>query len=359
MERALTVESLECFLNDHYSNSKTVILEEGKEKEDLYKIAEAKGIKVKGSKDLAVFKNVYAFPDIANKNGARLPKKELLRALPGIVGKPVNLEHSRKYVVGFYIDYSFKQKTNEVITYGILFKSNFPEEFADIKAAFKEGKLNTSYEIWCPRDKRKLLADGTYALEEQEIAGGAILIKSEPAFDGAKVLDVAKKSNLQDVNLDGWNLEYSSKHLDDELIKADSTVPVAPIVPAPIAKINIVDFHVNCPDCKMSNWNVIKETEEEADVQCTACNGNYTLKFSNLKISDDFKKLSFFYEGRVTCYQCGKNIHFSQFAKADEKIDRNIKCQSCGLVFPLSVCKKDIKNVISIEKANKTDIDSV
>jgi hypothetical protein len=342
MENKITNQDLQEFLNDHYQNSKTTILEEGKEKDDLYKIAEAKGINVKGSLDLAVFKNIYAFADKANKNGARLPKQALLKALPGIVGKPVNMEHNRKHVVGFYIDYSYKQKNEEVVAYGILFKSNFPDEFEQIQSAFKAGKLNTSYEIWCPRADRKLLDDGTYELNKQEIAGGAILIKNEPAFDGAKVLDLAKK--VEAYKIDGFDLEYSSKYTDEDLLTAEAINTL----PTPIVKINVSSFEMKCPICQMKNWETETETVEEAKVKCLSCGKQYQVQFGEAKKINLPDGIDLFYEGAVNCYQCNHPIHFSQFVKPNEKIDRKIRCPLCGLEFPYAICKKEIKTVKSI-----------
>ena len=107
-------------------------------KKELEKIAEARGIKIKGSRDLAVFKTIYAFTDTPNSNGAILPKKELLRVLPQIVGKPININHERRFVVGHYIDYRYKQSENKIMAYGIFYKSNFGKEFEEAKSLFKK-----------------------------------------------------------------------------------------------------------------------------------------------------------------------------------------------------------------------------
>ena len=181
------------FLIDFEANSVTELLEEGgKEEKELFQIAEARGILLKGSRDLAGFKTVYTFTDVANGNKARLPKNILLKALPGIVGKPVDIDHQRNRVIGYYIDYKYIVKGEMVIAYGIIFKSNFAEEWKTCQQLFKDGKLTSSYEIWCPKSKRHYLPDGTYELMEQEVAGGAILFKTKPAFADAKVLEMAK-----------------------------------------------------------------------------------------------------------------------------------------------------------------------
>lgn len=348
MADKLTKQNLEEFLNDHLQFSKTEILEEGKEKEDLYKIAEAKGIKVKGSMDLAIFKNIYAFADEANKNRVRLPEKQLLKALPTIVGKPINFEHNRKNVCGFYIDYSYKQKNKEAVTYGIFFKSNFAEEYEDMKEAFKKGKLNTSFEIWSPKDKRNHLDDGTVELNDMELAGGAILIKEEPAFAGAKVLDIAKKGNVE---LEGFSMDFASVNEEDiivaELKKEESQV-VAPIA-TPEVKIKLVDFKISCPSCGMSSWDVISEDDDKAEVKCSACSTEYDIEFRD-NLMDTLGNFKVYKDGVVSCYQCGNRIPFSYISKANQEIDMNIQCDACGISFSLGTCEKKIKMVKNINK---------
>jgi len=152
-ERITNVDIIN-FLKDFEKESVTEILEEGKEKDEIVKIAQARGINLKNNKDLAGFKTIYTFADKANKNNARLPKGKLLRALPTLVGKPVDIDHNRRYVVGHYIDYRYRQKENMVVAYGVFYKSNFGEEWEKAKKLFKAKKLSTSYEIWCPKEKR-------------------------------------------------------------------------------------------------------------------------------------------------------------------------------------------------------------
>ena len=185
------------FLKDHLMNSETVILEEGKETNDILDVAKARGYILKDSKDLAGFKTIFTFANKANLNKARLPKELLLKALPGIIGKPVDIDHNRIYVVGHYIDYRYIVAKDMVVAYGVFYKSNFGEEWAKALQLFKQGKLATSYEIWCPKENRKYLADGTYALMKMEIAGGGLMFKDKPAFPDAFVLEVAKK-NIQE-----------------------------------------------------------------------------------------------------------------------------------------------------------------
>lgn len=191
MADKITNASVEEFLQDFENRSETFLLEEGKEKDDILEVATAKGYNLKNSHDLAGFKTIFTFANQANKNKARLPQEKLLKVLPGIIGKPVDIDHIRNYVVGHYIDYRYRAAENMVIAYGVFYKSNFGDEWATAQKLFKAGTLATSYEIWCPKDKRKQLPDGTYELTEMEIAGGGLMFKEKPAFEKATVLELA------------------------------------------------------------------------------------------------------------------------------------------------------------------------
>lgn len=185
---------LDNWLIDFERNSEVQFLEDAKEKNDLIEIAKAKGILVEGSIDLGIFKAVYIFPDEANGNKTRVPKEELLRKLPTLIGKPIDIDHIRRYAVGYYIDFRYIEKENKVIAYGIIFKKSFEKEWEKILKLFKEKKLTTSYEIWSPKSKRKYLSDGTFELHDIQIGGGAIILNldnhTSPAFPDAKVLEI-------------------------------------------------------------------------------------------------------------------------------------------------------------------------
>ena len=61
MKERLTNTTLREFLTDFENRSETIILEEGKEKSDLQKIAEARGIQIKNSKDLVSISQNYEY----------------------------------------------------------------------------------------------------------------------------------------------------------------------------------------------------------------------------------------------------------------------------------------------------------
>ncbi len=203
MNDKITNIQLAEFLQDFEKRSTTIIIEEGKERNEVMDIAKAKGILLKGvlaehSIDLAGFKTVYAFTDKPNDNGAILPKARLLKALPTLVGKPINIDHNRRYIVGYYIDFKYVAKKNMVIAYGIFFKFAFSTEWKEVVRKFKANKLATSFEIWSPEKDYVHYENGTYDMAEMEVAGGAIMFEEEPAFEDAKVLELAKIKKVID-----------------------------------------------------------------------------------------------------------------------------------------------------------------
>lgn len=204
-------KEVQVFLQDFKNNSKVFILEEGAEKDEIFEIAEARGINLKNSKDLVGFKTIYCQADSANRNGAILPEKELMKALPTCIGKPVDIDHNRAYVVGGILDHRYIAKTKEVIIYGVFYKSNFAEEWEEATKLFSEGKLTVSFEIWS--GKKNKLEDGTYELYNLEIAGLAILLKTKPAYPNARVLEIAKKKNIELKDMVFASTDYKSEDL--------------------------------------------------------------------------------------------------------------------------------------------------
>ena len=204
----LTNIGLQNFLKDFKDNSKTEVFESGKQKDEIIKIAKAKmGIDLQNNTDLAGFKTIYTFADVANGNGARLPKYLLLKALPTIIGKPVNINHVRNYVVGYYIDYRYIEAKDQVIAYGIFFKSNFGAEWTEAKSLLKANLLGTSHEVWCPKRSRRYLSDGTYEATAMEFAGGALIYRThQDALNPTRKMKTAYK--------DCDVLEMAMQHMD-------------------------------------------------------------------------------------------------------------------------------------------------
>lgn len=384
MNTKLTNVQVTRFLHDFEEKAELILLEEAVTKKELTGIAKARGINLKGNTDLIGFKCIYAFADEANDNGAYLPEEELLKALPSMVGKPVNLGHNRSLVVGHLLDYRYKKSEKQVIAYGVFYRSNFTEEYSQAKKDFKVKKLNVSFEIWSPKDKRKARADGSEELHQMEIAGMAILFKEDiPAFEGSRVLEFSNK--LQE---ESPELVYASKYKEDEiLIATPDTLAVRPEItkikcsncseefesgliekikcPKCFAILNksgqmifppqIQDFRLLCPSCKINNWLILSKEEDKAKVKCMSCAKEYELTFATekrKKISDDFE---FLYTGRVPCIQCGKGNDIAGLSSI--KV-REITCRYCGLSFSYNITHDKYKKIINIFDMSSNTIDS-
>jgi len=192
------MNKVETFLKDMSYNTKYSFLDMAANKDELTEIAEAKGMRLP-SKDLAVFKGIYGFVDRMNHNGCTLPKEEIEVALDTLVGKAVDFDHLRKRVVGHWID--AKLEGDQIIAYGVFFKGNFEKDYDMIKELMEGDCLGISFEAWGTRE----FTDDhghEYNLRDVEFAGGALLPTSEPAFDGAGVLNMANKEVI---------LEFASK----------------------------------------------------------------------------------------------------------------------------------------------------
>lgn len=402
MQRITNVQ-VQAFLKDFAQYSETVILEEGAKKKEIIEIAKARGINLANNKDLAGFKTIYAFTVKANKNRARLPEDILVRALPGMIGKPVDIDHNRRYVIGHYIDYKYIQKKHMIIAYGVFYKSNFAEEWTKAKELFKKKVLSTSYEIWCPENKRNHLKDGTYELMEQEIAGGALLFKTEPAFEDAKVLEIAKtfidkqpeglvfahtKYRCKDMlingafkcshcgNCKGKKLEVSEAVLVedtqvvetktkcsnclDEFTSEGVTVDIrtggikCPKCFAIVDKSGtmlyppqIRDFKISCLSCRTRNWLILSKTDAHAKLKCLDCAKQFDVDFASGDVHKALNKFTFLYIGNSSCPQCNKSVHFSTTSHLTH---RDYECPECKLSFPIDITKQQYRNIASIKE---------
>lgn len=181
---------IESFLKDLSYNSKFQFLDMAKDKDKLLEVAKKADI-VLPAKDLAIFECIYAFIDKENKNGCTLEKAEVEKALKTLKGKSIDLDHFRKQVVGHWID--AKLDGDKIIAYGCVFKGSFQEDYDVIKELFDKGNLAVSFEAW---GDKEITNDSSYKLTDIEFAGGALLLRSEPAFEGAGVLEMAKKTRV-------------------------------------------------------------------------------------------------------------------------------------------------------------------
>ncbi len=194
-----------------------------KDKEELEKIAEKHHLKLP-SKDLAVFKGIYAFVNEENKNGCTLPREEVEKALVTLNGKSVDFDHLRKKIVGYWLEGAIEKDT--IVAYGIFFKGSLQDEYVELKKMLTEGNLKISFEAWGTKTFTNE-SETSYDLSDIEFAGGALLLTTKPAFSGAKVLEFAKDMtepldffhDLQDVKEEKERqtkfLEYSRFYTSD------------------------------------------------------------------------------------------------------------------------------------------------
>lgn len=378
----ISQEGIQYFLQDVERKS-TIELLEGKEKNDLKAIAKAQGIDIEDI-DLALFKTVYAFTDQANANGAILPQKELLKVLPTLRNKPININHQRRYVVGHYIDYSYITKENKIIAYGVFYKSNFGDEWAEAQKLFKNKKLSTSFEIWSEQEKRRYHENGSYELMDMLIAGGALIFEdkdNKPAFKDAKVLRLAHAliGNQKTKNKFGYNLEYSYIE-DKDLIVASEQQTIAqpqeltikcsncqeeftynPLnaieanVKCPKCKAIVdkggqmvyapqdINFSLLCPKCKVNSWLIKSTDETKSQIKCLQCKKEYEIEYEKKSDTDDIAVINakkfYVYDGKVECPQCNYLVLVPTISSMTEKV---LKCERCGLEFKHDI-KKDMK----------------
>jgi hypothetical protein len=400
---------LETFLDDFENNSEIIFLEDAKQTNELFEVAKAKGILAEGSRDLAVFKAIYTFADKQNENGVTIPEEELLRKLPTVIGKPVTLEHVRRFVIGFVIDYRYLAKEKTAIIYGIIFKNCFKGEWEKAVKLLKEHKLGVSSEIWSPKSKRIYTSEKEYKINDIEFAGCTIVFtdkKNKPAFEDATVLEMAKKNYEEQEELIfamlnkekietlscGKCKDGKECNLCESLLTATQEVvtPVVPPVNTQPNKMKIICQHcshnfehlfiqgqnnpINCPNCQAildqsgkiiyppqiknfdlscqgcqarNNWLTLSSKDNEAKVECNSCHKQYILKFKN--IPEEYYKLlekfTFLRTGKIGCIQCGTYNNF-EIPSSQKKVE--VKCKKCGLPFSFDIeeiIKRDIEKV--------------
>jgi len=180
--------NLEKFLKDFSYNSKYEFLEESGS--ELATVAAKSRIKLPAH-DLAPFKCIYAFVEKENLNGCTLPRKEVEKALDTLVGKAIDFDHLRKQVVGYWIDAQLEDDI--IVAYGVFFKGNFQEDYGMIKELMEKDVLAISFEAY---GNREFTGTGSYNLTDIEFSGGALLIKTSPAFPGSEVLEMSKQNKV-------------------------------------------------------------------------------------------------------------------------------------------------------------------
>ena len=293
----LTEEKVNRWLSDLTYNSKYEFLEEGST--ELEKIANKFGIKLPNN-DLAIFKCVYAFVDRANKNGCILPKEEVKKSLSSLRLKAINFDHVRQRTVGVWLGGELIE--DKIIAYGVFFKSNLQDDYEIIKDLMKKGNLKVSFEAW---GNREHLDDGTYNLRDICFAGGALLLTSKPAFDGAEVMEIARDRVLELAQeLTAPKSFIRSQDLPDEVKPADLIKRVI--------EEKIIRTHYLKP-----------EKYEEKALRVTTnyySNGKKDVKTEEIDIKELFQAQQKF---TCECINCGYTILTTKHC-------RSIQCPQCG-----------------------------
>jgi len=255
-------KNMNTFLKDITSNSKVMFLEEGKNDDELTSIAEEFNI-VMPSIDLAIFKCVYAYVDKENLNGCTLTKDEVEKALPTLAGKAIDFDHIRKQVVGHWLKGMIDGDT--IVAYGLFYKSNFGDDYEVIRKLFDNGTLAISFEAWGDKEYKD---DGSYNLNNVCFAGGALLLKTTPAFPGSEVLEMSNKERI---------LEFAKVMVEpDEYIHSNPSkkIDTAQYYSWEMDTISTQLYKIVCPECQATGYIeilMIDFEESLARVKCYEC----------------------------------------------------------------------------------------
>jgi hypothetical protein len=372
---SININELKQLLNDVKQNSSVEIeeLTEASQKSDIVLMAQKAGIDLKGNQDLAGFKQIYALTETQNANGVTLNDDVANKKLNTIIGKPIDIDHIRKYVIGHYIGASKEGKV--ITTYGVIYKSNFQDEWEEAKQLFAEGKLSTSWEIMPVQGQVEYNADGTRILNDYTFAGGAILFKSKPAVKEAKVLEMAKKHSER------TDLVYANQ--DEQIINSATDVTCSKcqhrfialddeneFKTCPNCKCIVnkngewmlppqtVDFECTCPECQQSKWKILENNSSTAKIACKTenCSSVYNLTFKASENKDLNKQINRQFQSnwelQATCPQCNRQTKFVILSNEDKK---NIECEHCKLNFEFSWSQLALKEIESMSIEQKTD----
>ena len=319
----LTKKCIASFLTDFEKYAEVEILEGSKATSEIIKIAEAKGIDLKNNRDLSGFKAIYGFADRPNYNGDLLPEPELLKALPSIISKPINIAHLRRYCIGHIIDYRYQKNSKKILVYGVIYSSNFGTEWKRAKREFKSGDLSVSWEIHSPDNQRRKLLNGVEELHNVEMAGMALLFKDDedPAAEGATVLSMARKQMDESKDLD---LVFASKYKDSDIITAGD------IYKEEVEK-NLKELNEKEKSEVVEPKAVIKENKEEKTIEAPKATDTFIppkIKCSNCQ--EEFEVIT----GQLE-YKCPKCFSILD-SKGTQKYppqlkDFRLSCPSCGL----------------------------
>jgi hypothetical protein len=267
------------FLEDLTFNSTYELMEFSKDNDELKEIAIKRGIQLP-SKDIAIFKCTYAMIDEENRNGCTLPKKEVKKALKTLVGKAVDKDHLRKSTIGYWLDAQLDE--GNIIAYGAFWKSNFSEDYEEIKKRMLDGSMKISFEAW---GDRKITEGKSYELHNIEFAGGALLFDTIPAFPDAEVLEFSTKK--------GQILEFAklieNAKSEEKIMKEEEMEESKLNFYYDQEFIGRIMMETECSTCKAKGFNDILSVDFEnskVKTKCYQCNeiALYDLKPSSVII---------------------------------------------------------------------------
>ena len=320
------------FLKDMTYNTRYEFLDYGKHKDEIGKIAEKARIKLPAH-DLAVFKCTYAYIDRQNLNGCTLLKGEVEKALNTLVGKAVDFDHMRKRVVGHWID--AKLEGDEIIAYGIFFKGNFQDDYDLIKDMMEKDVLAISFEAY---GNREFTGDKSYNLRDIEFSGGALLIKTNPAFPGSEVLEMSQKERV----LEFAKVMTEPKHY----MHGDytgNTLEEAQLIFEDIPTIYGILMDSNCPFCNEKGFGQIQMIDFEKyvlRVRCYLCDAIVKVDLKPaLTLVKKGKKIN---ELSITKEICGgKDMKDKEKSYSLNDLSGGegftVKCNDCNKVFQSDV----------------------
>jgi len=414
MEETYLQEDLKEFLKEfEYELDISFDLEESKENE-LFEVAKAKKILVEGSRDLGVFKGIFTLADKVDGNKKRIPEQELLKKLPQLIGKPITVEHVRRFVIGFILDYRYIEKEKKVIIYGIIFKNCFKPEWDKMLKLFKEKKIGLSSEIWSPTNKREILPDGTFKIHDFEFAGCTVVFmdnsQNKPSVEEALVLEMAmqsyegqkelifsmiNKENLE--NLTCGKCKTGEGHCKICKNFITSQIEISSPITAPVltqpSKMKIICQHcgnnfehlfvqgqnnpINCPNCSAildqtgkiiyppqiknfdlsckncqarNNWLIVESKDNEARIKCNSCQKEYNIKFH--VVPEAYKELL----SKVMFLRTGKVVcpqcsTYTEFAIPSTQKVMELSCKKCKLGFSFDITDTLKRDIESVEES--------
>lgn len=331
-------DDLKIFLQDLTFNSEYKFLEQGADDKEIEEVAKRHKLDV--GNDLAVLKILYAYTDRFNKNGCRLPKAEVKKALGSIKGRILDEDHLRKAVRGFMLEGSIDG--NEIIVYAAFFKSSFPDRYEVLKQMISEKQLAVSFEAY---GTRKFVNANQYDLVDISFAGCGLLYTTNPAFEGAKILEAAKVNELV--------LEYASEFKSaDELIHLERARYHLHDINTMVRMLN----EASCPMCKTQSPYTVDHIDfkgNKAEATCWDCQNAYVVNLTphtspaqvtakDSSVDDNIDK------NKKSQLEDKNTMTEAQFKELQDKVlaletsERALKLEISTLTTSLETAKKDL-----------------